>query len=373
MTSVRGNSDRLVRVLVTVVAVECGIALILRTLSAYRVADGRGSAADYLATGGVVWILVLAVSALLVARRVEALGKRVKAQDVDLEAMALPRRRLASITHRTQRALTAPDGLHIALQPIVDLDSGRWVGVEALARFPDNETPERWFGEAHEAGMGVRLERRVLEDALVTLPQLPGDVRLSINASPALILDPAFHEIMAGCGADRERLTIEITEHAAVARYEDIHAALLPHRERGLQLAVDDTGAGYASFAHVLRLRPDVIKLDRSLLTDIAHDAARRAFVTAIVLLALELDAAVTAEGVETSAELDVLRSLGVDTVQGYLLARPSAEPSAWASWAVRNWPAHSGLVAPRRPLGDGRTGTGRTGTGRTGTTSALS
>jgi EAL domain-containing protein (putative c-di-GMP-specific phosphodiesterase class I) len=338
---------------VIVVAAECAIALILRTVSAYRVAEGNGSAADYLATAGVVWILVLAISALLVARRMEALGERVRAQDVDLEAMAEPRRRLAAIVHRTERVIATPGAIHIALQPIVDLEGGKWVGVEALARFPDHEPPERWFAEAHEAGMGVDLERQVLESALLTLPQLPHDVRLSINASPALIVDPAFHEIMGACGRDRERLTIEITEHAAVARYEDIRAALLPHREQGLRLAVDDTGAGYASFAHVLRLRPDVIKLDRSLLTDIAHDAARRAFVTAIILLALELDAAVTAEGVETTTELDVLRSLGVDTVQGYLLARPSAEPSAWSAWAGRDWPAHAGLVPPRRTTVD--------------------
>jgi EAL domain-containing protein (putative c-di-GMP-specific phosphodiesterase class I) len=343
------STDRLVRVLVTVVVVECAIALVLRTFAAYRVFEGTADSADYLATVGVAWIFVLAVSGLLVARRLDALSQRVRAQDVDLEAMAEPRRRLAAIVHRTERMISTPGGIHVALQPIVDLESGRWVGVEALARFPDHEPPEQWFAEAHEAGMGVVLERQVLESALLTLPDLPPDVRLSINASPALIVDPAFHEIMLACGEDRERLTIEITEHAAVARYEDIRAALLPHRERGLRLAVDDTGAGYASFAHVLRLRPDVIKLDRSLLTDIAHDAARRAFVTAIVLLALELDAAVTAEGVETTTELDVLRSLGVDTVQGYLLARPSAEPSAWAAWASRNWPAHAGLVPPRR------------------------
>lgn len=316
-SSETGGAGRFVRALVVVVTVECGIALIVRTVSAYRVAEGRGSATDYLAAGGVLWILVLAVSALLVARRVEALGRRVRARDVDLETLAEPRRRLASIMHRTGRVLATPQDLQIALQPIVDLESGRWVGVEALARFPDNDPPERWFAEAHEAGMGVALER----------------------------------------------ITIEITEHAAVARYEDIRAALLPHRERGVRLAVDDTGAGYASFAHVLLLRPDVIKLDRSLLTEIAHDAARRAFVTAIVLLALELDAAVTAEGVETMAELDVLRSLGVDTVQGYLVARPSVEPGDWAAWAVRNWPAHCGLVPPRPPVVDGeRTGTGWAG-----------
>lgn len=354
------GSARFVRVLVVVVTVECAIALIVRTVAAYRVAEGRGSPVDYLAAGGVLWVLVLAISALLVARRVEALGRRVRDQDVDLETLAGPRRRLASIVHRTERVLASPDDLQIALQPIVDLQSGRWVGVEALARFPDNDPPERWFAEAHEAGMGVALEMRVVQDALLTLPHLPAGVRLSVNASPALILDPAFHEIIEACGSDRERMTIEITEHAAVSRYEDIREALTPHRERGVRLAVDDTGAGYASFAHVLLLRPDVIKLDRSLLDDIAHDAARRAFVTAIVLLALELDALVTAEGVETSADLDVLRSLGVDTVQGYLLARPSTDPTDWAAWAGRDWPAHAGGAAPRPPVVDGeRTGSG--------------
>jgi len=275
--------------------------------------------------------------------------------------MAGPRRRLAAIVHRTEQVLADRDALQIALQPIVDIESDRWVGVEALARFPDNDPPERWFAEAHEAGIGVALEKRVVQDALLLLAHLPPDVRLSVNASPALILDPGFAEIMHGLGADRERVTIEITEHAAVARYEDIRAALLPDRECGLRLAVDDTGAGYASFAHVLLLRPDVIKLDRSLLVDIAHDGARRAFVTAIVLLALELDAEVTAEGVETGVELDVLRSLGVDTVQGYLLARPSVEPGDWAGWAVRNWPEHCGLPSPHPTVVDGeRTGSGR-------------
>jgi len=362
-SSAPGGADRFVRALVVVVAVECAIALIVRTVAAYRVAEGRGTAADYLAAAGVLWILVLAISALLVARRVEALGRRVRAQDVDLETMAGPRRRLASIVHRTEQVLAHPDDLQIALQPIVNLETGDWVGVEALARFPDNDPPERWFAEAHEAGMGVALEKRVVQDALLLLAHLPTHVRLAVNASPALILDPDFAEIIEGCGADRDRVTIEITEHAAVARYEDIQTALLPHRERGVRLAVDDTGAGYASFAHVLLLRPDVIKLDRSLLVDIAQDAARRAFVTAIVLLALELDAVVTAEGVETSVELDVLRSLGVDTVQGYLLARPSIEPGDWAGWAERNWPAHCGLPSPHPPVVDGR----RTGTGFTG------
>jgi EAL domain-containing protein (putative c-di-GMP-specific phosphodiesterase class I) len=343
------SSARLVRVLVMVVAIECGVALVVRSAGAWEIAAGRGNLVDYVAVAGLAWVIVLALSALVVVRRYEELGRRVVVQDAHLAAYDAPRQRLAAVTHRTQAVLDDPASLEVALQPIVDLTTGEWVAVEGLVRFPDNEPPERWFNDAYEAGIGVPLERLALERALGLLPQLPDGVRLSVNASPSLILDPGFHEVLHRCGRDRERVAIEITEHAAVTRYEDIHDALLPHREQGLRLAVDDTGAGYASFAHVLRLRPDVIKLDRSLLADIDHDAARRAFVTAIVLLALELEAAVTAEGVETAAELDTLRSLGVDTVQGYLLARPSAEPAAWRTWETRDWLTHSGLAMPAR------------------------
>lgn len=338
------GSARLVRVLVAVVVVECGIALVTHSADAFEVMNGTGRVLDWVGVVGLGWVIVLALSALLVAGRVEALGRRVLVQDKHLAAAEGPRLRLAAIVHRTERLLAEPDSLEVALQPIVDLTSGRWVAVEALVRFPDNAPTELWFTDAHEAGVGLPLERLALRRALESLGNLPDGVNLSVNASPSLILDPAFSQIIDRCGAERERITIEITEHAAVTRYEDIRAALLPHRERGLRLAVDDTGAGYASFAHVLRLRPDIIKLDRSLLADIDHDAARRAFVTAIVLLALELEAAVTAEGVETTAELDTLRNLGVDTVQGYLLARPSTEPATWASWAERDWLRHAGL-----------------------------
>ena len=356
-TTPSASPTRLVRVLVVVVAIECAVALATGSGGLWEVASDRAQPADYLAVAGVAWVAVLAVCGLLVARRLEELGRRVEVQDEHLAAAEVPRRRLAAITYRTEALLAAPAGLQIALQPIVDLTTGRWSAVEALSRFPDNAPPDRWFAEAHETGgLGVRLELLALTRALDVLPVLPPDVQLSANASPQLVLDPAFHELLDRCGSHRERLTVEITEHAAVTGYEDIRAALLPHRERGLRLAVDDTGAGYSSFAHVLRLRPDVVKLDRSLLADIDHDAARRAFVTAIVLMALELEAAVTAEGVETAAELDTLRTLGVDTVQGYLLARPSTDPAAWQAWARRDWMRHAGLRTERHPQGRGVT-----------------
>jgi EAL domain-containing protein (putative c-di-GMP-specific phosphodiesterase class I) len=118
-------------------------------------------------------------------------------------------------------------------------------------------------------------------------------------------------------------------------------------RERGVLLAVDDMGAGYASFSHVLKLRPDVIKLDRSMIVDIATNPAKRAFVTAIVLLALELDATITAEGIETREELDAVESLGVDHAQGFHIGRPDTSAATWRSWSGRLWLAPLFVPAP--------------------------
>lgn len=261
------------------------------------------------------------------------------------------RRRLAGISHRLDELLTSRT-MAIAAQPIVDLANGGCTGVEALARFPDNRPPDVWFAEAHEAGRGVELELAAVHAALELLPHLPGTIQMSINASPALIVDPRLAETLTAPGIPLARLIVEITEHAAVSRYDDIHAALLPLRERGLALAIDDTGAGYASFTHVLHLRPDVIKLDRGLVTNIHDDPARRAFVTAIVLLALELGASVTAEGVETAPELAAVAMLGVDHAQGYFFARPTTDRARWQTWQTRTWPigANPAIASPAVP-----------------------
>ena len=141
--------------------------------SAWQLFNDQGRPVDYLATAGLVWVIVLALSALLVSRTVRDLDERVTTQDAHLAATAGPRHRLSGIVHRTERLLAEPTSLRVALQPIVDLETGRWVAVEALARFPDNRPPDQWFTEAHEAGIGIPLERLALECALETLPFLP--------------------------------------------------------------------------------------------------------------------------------------------------------------------------------------------------------
>ncbi|MDX6204847.1 MAG: hypothetical protein QOF39_904 [Frankiales bacterium] len=236
------------------------------------------------------------------------------------------------------QAVLATSAVDLALQPIVDLRTGRLAGVEALARFHDGRGPDTWFREARELGLARELDELTFNAALSAFPRLPESCYLSVNASPALITDPAFASRLLDSALPLHRLVIEITEHVAITDYALQNAALKELRDRGVRLAVDDTGAGFASLSHVLQLRPDIIKVDRSLIAGLATDPARRSLVTALVLLALDIDATVTGEGVEEPAELDTLSALGVGYVQGYLLGRPTSDPASWSLWADRNW-----------------------------------
>jgi EAL domain-containing protein (putative c-di-GMP-specific phosphodiesterase class I) len=119
------------------------------------------------------------------------------------------------------------------------------------------------------------------------------------------------------------RLVLEVTEHAEVADYETLVTRLRNLRETGCRIAVDDAGAGYASLRHILRLRPDYIKLDMTLTQGVDRDPDRRALASSLLTFAREVSATVIAEGIETEAELEVLRGLGVTLGQGYYLARP--------------------------------------------------
>ena len=263
------------------------------------------------------------LGALLTARR--QLRRHLGTDSTSAAAHEAARHR---IDHVLQR-----QAIDIALQPVIDLTSGRLAGTEALARFRDGRPPDLWLAEATETGQGLMLDRLAFMAAVKLLPRLPSSCYLSVNATPELILHGQLAESLSKMRVPLHRLVIEVTEHAKVRSYSELLTCLAPLRERGVRLAIDDTGAGYASFNHVLQLRPDVIKIDRSLIANITDDAARRSLVTALVLLALDLGASVTAEGVETTSELRTLATLGVDCAQGYLLARPSLDHARWRRW----------------------------------------
>jgi PAS domain S-box-containing protein len=246
--------------------------------------------------------------------------------------------RVATAARDRLQPVLASCEVDIALQPIVGLLHGRLVGVEALARFRDGRGPDAWFRDAREAELAKELDELTFNAALTAFSALPESCYLSVNASPELIMDRTFASRLLDSGLPLDRLVIEITEHVAISDYNLQNEALKSLRDRGVRLAVDDTGAGYASLSHVLQLRPDIIKIDRSLIAGVATDPARRSLVTALVLLALDIGATVTGEGIEELAELDMLATLGVDDAQGYLLGRPTIDPAAWQQWAGQTW-----------------------------------
>jgi PAS domain S-box-containing protein len=181
--------------------------------------------------------------------------------------------------------------VQIVFQPIIDVQSGRVVGAEALSRFLLDPVvaPDRIFADAASVGLGVELELLAIEEALLEGRQLPRDVYVSVNVSPHTVLSGQLERVLSASGWDPRRLIIEITEHVSVADYDCVNAALSPLRVQGIRLAVDDAGAGYASFQHILKLRPDFIKLDRGLVAGIESDPAQRALVAAVATFARDV------------------------------------------------------------------------------------
>ncbi len=216
--------------------------------------------------------------------------------------------------------------IDMAFQPIMAIATGKVVGAEALARFPAEPVrPDLWFADAESVGLGVALELAAIRSALSHLDALPPDVYLAVNASPRLLDNPDLHDLLENI--DANRIVVEITEHAAVDDYGALNEAIDRIRALGARLAVDDAGAGFSSFNHVLRIKPDILKLDISITRGVDRDPTHRALAHALVRFSHDIGATIVAEGVETQAELDTLLDLGVDCAQGFLLARPASLP----------------------------------------------
>jgi len=216
------------------------------------------------------------------------------------------------------------EGLGVELQPIFELAGGEPVAVEALARFDSGtlEGPSVWFAEAVAEGLGDELELAAFRAAVALLPELPEGLCLSVNISPHVVTSDPFAQAIDGVPA--QRLVVELTEHAAVEDYAALAAAFQALRGHGLEVAVDDAGAGFSSLRHVLLIEPDYLKLDISLCAGISHDRRRRALARALLAFAQETGIQTVAEGIETAGDLAALLELGVDYAQGFHLARPA-------------------------------------------------
>jgi EAL domain-containing protein (putative c-di-GMP-specific phosphodiesterase class I) len=216
-------------------------------------------------------------------------------------------------------------GLALAYQPVIDLQRGVVVGYEALARFagPPHAGPGRWFTEARHEGLAARLEAVVLAQTLGRRPSLPAGCVLAVNVSPTALPSRDVQTVLRRAG-DLTGIVVELTEHSRVDDRDRLVRDLDRIRAAGGLVAADDAGDGYAALHGLLGLRPDVVKLDRSLVTHIDDDPVKRALVAMLRSLTADHGARVLAEGIERVEELDTLLALGVPLGQGFLLARPA-------------------------------------------------
>ncbi len=165
----------------------------------------------------------------------------------------MQREATAAVTARRapiQRAIDLRE-VQVVFQPVVRLADGATIGYEALARIGEHaDAPTPWFAEARAVGLGTDLELTCVE-AIATLGLPPDDGLLFVNVSPATLLHPRMHDL---CGPLADHLVVELTEHIEVPDYEALRPSIECWSARGVRLAVDDTGAGYASLRHVLEL-----------------------------------------------------------------------------------------------------------------------
>lgn len=213
----------------------------------------------------------------------------------------------------------------VVYQPIVELDTGKIFGNEALARSlsPRLKSPLDLIGAAIRVGRMGELGRGLRSLALAGCP----DTVLSLNIVPQefdegyLVQpdDPIFRH--------RHAVYLEITESTPLDYFDQCHFILDELRKRGALLAIDDFGAGYSNFKYISDLQPEVIKLDRKLIAAIKPFSRQYRLLRAVVHLAHQMGSKVVAEGIETAEELNLARDGGVDFGQGYFLAYPAAPP----------------------------------------------
>jgi len=219
----------------------------------------------------------------------------------------------------------------LSYQPIFDLKSSKLCGFEALLRWHHPVRglvgPSEFVPLAEETRLIVDLGEWVIRQACADAAQLPGDLRIAVNLSPVqLIFGDAVatvRDILEETGLDPARLELEITETALLANDNRNLGTLRSLKELGVRIVLDDFGTGYSSLSH-LRLFPlDKVKIDRSFVRDMTAHSDSAAIVTAVAALAAELGMSTTAEGIETSDQLDAVDRAGCTEAQGYLLGKP--------------------------------------------------
>ena len=253
----------------------------------------------------------------------------------------------------------------VQFQPIVELATGELHEYECLFRPVMPMLPQSITAivqAAIDTDRSIELDafivRSILERAggIQTIREVTDQppLRIAINLTPASLLDPQFEarrmrDMVRAAGLNPRQITLECTEQQAVSDVVPLKRQVKALRRLGFGFAVDDAGAGYASFTLIAALRPSVIKIDREIAHGIARDDAKQALVEAFVSFGRRIGARLLAEGIEKRVDLAALKSLGVDLGQGYLLGRPSPEPLQPRRLAFRSPVSRKAAVAAAR------------------------
>jgi diguanylate cyclase (GGDEF)-like protein/PAS domain S-box-containing protein len=223
----------------------------------------------------------------------------------------------------------------VAYQPIVDARTGAVVALEALARWTDPEhgvvAPDQFIRVAEEAGLTLRLGEQVLLHACKRMRTLVdrghSELAVAVNISPRQFREPDFaadvRRILEACDLPARHLHLEITENAYISGVDASIRNIVALKRMGVQMSIDDFGTGFSALGYLKRLPVHSLKIDRSFISDILHDAADQAIVRAIIAVAENLGLHVVAEGVENQRQAELLRELGCHQLQGFYFGRP--------------------------------------------------
>ena len=236
--------------------------------------------------------------------------------------------------------ILARRSLSALFQPIIDLKRGEFLGYEGLIRGPANSplhSPVNLFATAEREGLALEVEMLARHTVLEAFAQLDLPGQLFLNVSPQTLTQPSFRNgqtlaFLEQLEIDPSRVVIEITENQPTFDFEAMRSALLHYRGMGFKIAIDDLGEGFSSLRLWSELRPEYIKIDMHFVQGVDRDPIKLQFLKSIQSIAQSCGTHVIAEGVETEAELKVVKDLGIALGQGYFIARPSPTPPLFAS-----------------------------------------
>jgi diguanylate cyclase (GGDEF)-like protein/PAS domain S-box-containing protein len=277
-------------------------------------------------------------------------GNRFEVYTTDLRGLTTSSRTLAA----ELRLAIDDSALFVLYQPVFDLHDGSMLGTEALVRWrhPERGTiaPGEFIPVAERRGLIGAIGDFVLNEACRQLAtwtnagSCPEHLTIGVNVSGRELRDPELAKRVAATlqrhGIAPNRLVLEVTENALLAELGDAHRAIEGLAKLGVRIALDDFGTGYSTLAHLRQLQTDILKIDRTFVSQLGGQSRDREIIAAVTGMAHALGMTAVAEGVETEAQREELVAIGCDAAQGYLFARPLTPNALAAMWEPQTSPA---------------------------------